>query len=370
MASTAKIEQTLPDTLPEDFGEWDSEYSSPAQPGYSGGLDADPGFVAVPMPPVQPIKLQAPAARKASVFINTASPLQASTAVADEMHGTVVRKVTAMYEADEALIQSIRTNIAKTVKQKPPSSNWRMVAAASAGLTLLLLVLIPLYDHGKLPMFGDAAQPIATDTQPDAATLNQSPALQSNTGHQHVSVNMQHTAITKPSAGKAEVIQPQTQSKMMQEQLTAPTRIPHDLKIRTADVAPSLLGLGATGIQGQGGNSAMGSIFKGQAPASVKLATPKTVTVSEGIAGGLLIQRTVPVYPEIAKIAHVSGTVVLKATISKTGRIEDLKVVSGPAMLKQAALNAVRTWRFKPYKLNNDPLEVETIIKVVFTLGD
>jgi protein TonB len=74
-------------------------------------------------------------------------------------------------------------------------------------------------------------------------------------------------------------------------------------------------------------------------------------------------------YPPIAKAARVSGTVVLQATISKTGAIENLTVTSGPAMLQQAALDAVRTWRYRPYLLNNEPVEVQTTVNVIFTLG-
>jgi protein TonB len=74
-------------------------------------------------------------------------------------------------------------------------------------------------------------------------------------------------------------------------------------------------------------------------------------------------------YPPIAKAARVQGTVVLQATISKAGTIENLRVVSGPAMLQQAALDAVKTWRYKPYLLNNEPVEVETTVNVIFTLG-
>jgi len=73
--------------------------------------------------------------------------------------------------------------------------------------------------------------------------------------------------------------------------------------------------------------------------------------------------------PPIAKAARVSGTVVIQATISKSGTIENLKVISGPAMLQQSALDAVRSWRYRPYLLNNDPVEVETTINVIFTLG-
>jgi periplasmic protein TonB len=76
-----------------------------------------------------------------------------------------------------------------------------------------------------------------------------------------------------------------------------------------------------------------------------------------------------PPYPAIAKAAGAQGTVVLQATISKTGTIEDLRVVSGPAMLRQAALDAVRQWRYRPYLLDGLPVKLETTINVVFKMS-
>ena len=73
-----------------------------------------------------------------------------------------------------------------------------------------------------------------------------------------------------------------------------------------------------------------------------------------------------PVYPAEAFENHVSGTVVLYATISTKGGVEALRVISGPASLQQAALDAVRKWTYRPYLLNNRPVEVETTINVVF----
>jgi protein TonB len=93
------------------------------------------------------------------------------------------------------------------------------------------------------------------------------------------------------------------------------------------------------------------------------------VSISSGIAVGLLRQKTAPVYPPIAKTARVQGTVVIQATISKTGAIDNLHVVSGPTMLRQAALDAVKTWRYSPYMLSGEPVEVETTVNVVFALG-
>jgi protein TonB len=84
---------------------------------------------------------------------------------------------------------------------------------------------------------------------------------------------------------------------------------------------------------------------------------------------GNILVKTQPQYPAIAKAARIQGTVVLQATISKSGTIENLHVLSGPPMLQQAAMDAVRSWRYKPYLLNGDPVEVETQVNVVFTLG-
>ncbi len=92
------------------------------------------------------------------------------------------------------------------------------------------------------------------------------------------------------------------------------------------------------------------------------------VHISQGVAQGLLIHRVVPEYPAIPREAHIGGTVVLQATISKTGTIENLHVASGPEMLRQAALDAVKQWRYRPYLLNGEPVEVETTVNVEFTL--
>lgn len=96
---------------------------------------------------------------------------------------------------------------------------------------------------------------------------------------------------------------------------------------------------------------------------------PKKVSISAGVAVGLLLQKMEPVYPPIARAARVTGTVVLQATISKTGSVESLQVVSGPPILQGAAIDAVKTWLYRPFLLEGKPVEVETTVDVVFTLG-
>jgi protein TonB len=152
----------------------------------------------------------------------------------------------------------------------------------------------------------------------------------------------------------------------MNDQLSAPTRIPKQV----VDNAPAPASFGAAGADGLGGGSANAGIFNGHAQNVVKAAPSKPLVISSGVATGMLIQRKPPDYPPIAKTARVSGTVELHATIATNGTIKDLHAVSGPAMLRQAAVDAVRNWRYKPYLLNNQPVEVETTINVIFTLGE
>jgi TonB family protein len=91
--------------------------------------------------------------------------------------------------------------------------------------------------------------------------------------------------------------------------------------------------------------------------------------VSGGVMAGSILTKIQPVYPPIAKAAHVTGAVTLHAVISKTGTVKDLKVISGPPMLQAAALDAVKQWTYKPYRLNGVPTEVETTVAVNFNFA-
>ena len=108
----------------------------------------------------------------------------------------------------------------------------------------------------------------------------------------------------------------------------------------------------------------------GPGPAvSVKPASVGPVRVSKGVSEGMLLAPIRPMYPAIAKAAGVQGTVVVEAIISRTGTIESLHVVSGPVMLQNAALEAIREARYRPYLLNGEPTEVQTTITVNFRMG-
>ena len=103
-------------------------------------------------------------------------------------------------------------------------------------------------------------------------------------------------------------------------------------------------------------------------PPAVHPAAPSHATISLGVAQGLLLNRVTPTYPAIARAMGEQGTVVLAATISRDGVIENLRVLTGPSTLRIAAQEAVAQWRYRPYLLNGQPVEVETTINVVFAM--
>jgi TonB family protein len=96
---------------------------------------------------------------------------------------------------------------------------------------------------------------------------------------------------------------------------------------------------------------------------------PQRVRVSSGVAAGLIETKVDPIYPPLARQARIQGVVVLQILISKTGDVENMQLISGHPMLAPAAIEAVKQWKYKPYLLNGDPVEVETQVQVNFTLS-
>jgi len=153
------------------------------------------------------------------------------------------------------------------------------------------------------------------------------------------------------------------------DQFTAPTRIPPTISIVTDPGPPPSPDRGLPD-SGLGTPSGIGDVLRGQPGPSIVHAAPSgPVRISSGVASSILIYKVLPIYPPIAKVAGVQGTVSLSATISKQGTIENLRVVSGPPMLQKAALDAVSAWRYRPFLLNGEPVAVETTVNVVFNLG-
>jgi len=162
--------------------------------------------------------------------------------------------------------------------------------------------------------------------------------------------------------------------------LRTPTKIPQKIQMIKEDEAPPPMNAGGGvvggvpgGIPGGQLGGVIGSVISSTSslaavPRFVP-ATPTRIRISQGVTRGLLIHREEPIYPALARAARVQGDVVLSAIIDTNGQIQNLQLVSGHPMLVPAALAAVRQWRYKPYLLNGQPVEVETTITVIFTLS-
>jgi TonB family protein len=96
---------------------------------------------------------------------------------------------------------------------------------------------------------------------------------------------------------------------------------------------------------------------------------PSRVRVAGKVQAAKMVRQVIPVYPPDAKARGIQGTVVLHAVIGEDGTIIELDVVSGPAELRKAAMDAVKQWRYAPTRLNDAPVEIDTTISVRFTLG-
>jgi len=140
---------------------------------------------------------------------------------------------------------------------------------------------------------------------------------------------------------------------------TPPTPAPQD---STPPPAPGSLGVASnTNDQAISGiMNATGTILPQQAP--------QTVKVSQGVSQGLLIKSVQPVYPPTARQMRIQGAVELLANIGKDGSITSVKSLSGDSVLSRAAIEAVKQWKYKPYYLDDQPVEIQTQITVNFKL--
>jgi TonB family protein len=109
-------------------------------------------------------------------------------------------------------------------------------------------------------------------------------------------------------------------------------------------------------------------VSQSHASDSATLSSVKKIRVSSGVAEGRLIHKVQPIYPPEAKRKGTEGTVLLQITIGKDGLMKDVKLISGPPELADAAIGAVQQWRYTPYLLQGNPVEVESTVKVTFRL--
>jgi periplasmic protein TonB len=232
--------------------------------------------------------------------------------------------------------------------QRSRRSWTTLTSFALEALAIGLLLLLPLWKTVGLPSSRTVSTPISLGK---------------------VAVE----SASEPHVGTAATVAPASSSAA---RFVAPGRIPRDIPMGADTEATNPIGEMCTGVcnatnlpVGTGG----GNLFSlGGERAVMPTLHPTIVRAfrTSTMLEGSLIRRVQPVYPPLAKIAHIQGPVVLFAVISKTGLIEDLRLASGHPMLSKAAIDAVSQWLYRPYVLNNEPIEVETQITVNFVLGN
>jgi periplasmic protein TonB len=159
-------------------------------------------------------------------------------------------------------------------------------------------------------------------------------------------------------------------------QLRTPTRIPQKVEMIREEEAPPPMNSGVVGgVPGGIPGGQLGGVIGGiisstpTVTAIPRLEPVKRIRVSQGVTQGMVIRKVEPKYPKIALGARIVGIVLLKAVIGKDGDIKELQVVSGHPILVPAAIDAVKQWRYRPYLLNGEPVEVETNVIVTFQIS-
>jgi len=222
------------------------------------------------------------------------------------------------------------------------SRGWMFVTLALNSTILLALVLIPLLYPEALPRM---AESILIQAPPPPVSIE---PLQAH-----------------PTSARAAVVHVS-----LAQDLQAPSVIPKIIRYPDKPEVAAVVNLAEGSGMPENGTAAIGSPFNQESSIHVVQQKPQPPRpISSGVMDGMIVFKVTPAYPSIAKAAGISGDVVLRAIISKNGSIEGLRVVNGPALLQQAAIDAVKQWRYRPYLLNGEPIEVETTVHVVFKLN-
>lgn len=169
-------------------------------------------------------------------------------------------------------------------------------------------------------------------------------------------------------------------SELMFGHLRTPSKIPERVQMVREEEEEPILSAGGViggvpgGIPGGQLSGVIGGILSATSSLTAvpKLsipAAPKRIRISQGVTRGQLIDKVEAKYPPLALQARIQGEVVLKAIISKTGEIQSLELVSGHPMLVPAAMKALQQWRYRPFLLNGEPVEVETTVSVTFHIS-
>jgi len=241
--------------------------------------------------------------------------------------------------------------------------------------------------HGKAGKSAAGVKQVTIPTvpQPSAAQDAATPQIKDQTGNVPAESQAGHkggttatksaTPGSKPSAAIASGNKPDAKAASAESDVTVtniePMVVTNDVKRHSPAVSqaqPDVPVPNALNIAGGSGADKEISNIMTSTPVSVPKPVPQSIKVSQGVSQGLLIKKVQPSYPAQALAMRMQGAVQLQATINKDGSVSNLKVLSGEAILSRAAMDAVRQWKYKPYFLNGEPVEIQTQIVVNFKL--
>jgi protein TonB len=236
-----------------------------------------------------------------------------------------------------------------TNARREPRRGWAAVLSFGIQAVLLsVLVLVPLLYTDALPV--SALRDFIVEI-PALPGRPQPPAPPQQPQHaRHNDSNLENTILIQPN------------------RVPDRTVIVDDHGNIPGPLGPDIPGITGTGVPNAALTDFLASNTRPAPPKPVSVTTPRVLHISH-VDEGLLIRRVTPVYSKIAIDTRTQGTVVLQALIGRDGTIQKLHVVSGHPLLVNSAMDAVRQWRYRPYLLNNEPVEVETQIVVNFKLG-
>lgn len=182
-----------------------------------------------------------------------------------------------------------------------------------------------------------------------------------------------------PPAASVMRTQPPRRVFMQQGKLMAPSVIPQKVaEIKEAPIAPDAFEGVAGGVPGGVPGGQMGGVIGGViggVPGASGIAPPKepakiVVRVGGKVRPPRAVYRPAPAYPPLAKQARVSGDVVVDTILDENGNVTNMKILSGPPLLYEAAMEALKQWRYQPTYLNDQPVSVELIVTINFQLSN
>src|SRR3984893_8222589 len=353
--------------------------SVPAQ-NPSSAFASPPGSAAAPAPAREVAAPPAPAKENKTVESDPASPSHANSSHANPSHDADPAPAPA---PTFSMVSAIDAPSFAALGEEDSGGSGVHKKILIAAVAVLAMAVLGYLGYGKVGK--SSAQPLSTpqdSRQPAAAPAPTfSPVAAPSTGTPGRASSVTQTSAPKtataappdkPSAGVADspVIRIAANIAASPER---ETKQPHDAPIHvkppraktpaqgeeSALPLPSPLAVASANDHNLSGLMASAS-------SSVPRPSLATVKISQGVSQGLLIKRVQPKYPSAALAVRAQGAVQIEATINKDGNVTNLKVLSGDPVLARAALEAVRQWRYKPYYLDGDPVEIQTQITVNF----